>query len=52
MCPADVRFRGQSGHGDERPECLLLTQSGHERLGIAAAQNDGLAYSAARKSLL
>jgi len=25
----NVRFWGQSGHRDERPECLLLTQSGH-----------------------
>jgi hypothetical protein len=22
-------FGGKSGHGDEQPECLLLTQSGH-----------------------
>jgi hypothetical protein len=27
-----VRFRGQSGHWLEMPRCLLLTQSGHERL--------------------
>ena len=27
---SNVRFWGKSGHGDERPECLLLTQSGHE----------------------
>jgi hypothetical protein len=27
--PGDVRFWGDSGHGNERPECLLLTQSGH-----------------------
>jgi hypothetical protein len=25
----NVRFRGQSGHGFLRCECLLLTQSGH-----------------------
>jgi hypothetical protein len=25
-CPL---FGGKSGHGDEQPECLLLTQSGH-----------------------
>jgi hypothetical protein len=36
----DVRFWGKSGHRDFRARCLLLTQSGHERLRIAAAQTD------------
>src|SRR6516162_8938405 len=37
---SDVRFWGQSGHGADALECLLLTQSGHAPLRIAAAQND------------
>jgi hypothetical protein len=34
------------------PRCLLLTQSGHWRLKIAAAQLTPEPYSAGRKSLL
>jgi hypothetical protein len=34
----NVRFWGNSGHGDERPECLLMTQSGSGRLRIAVVQ--------------
>ena len=36
--PNYVRFRGNSGHPPDLAECLLLTQSGHERPGIIAAQ--------------
>ena len=30
----NVRFRGQSGHAFLHCICLLLTQSGHDRLGV------------------
>jgi len=36
----DVRFRGQSGHPLGLDECLLMTQRGHQRFRIAAAQTD------------
>ena len=35
----DVRLWG-CGHGADALECLLLHQSGHERLRIAAVQTD------------
>ena len=34
------RFWGQSGDRDSRARCLLLTQSGHERLRIAAVPHN------------
>jgi hypothetical protein len=37
--PADVRFRGQSGHGSRVAECPLMTQSGHS--GYSAAIRPG-----------
>jgi hypothetical protein len=37
---AIVCFRGNSGHHKLKPPCLLVTQSGHERLRIAAVQTD------------
>jgi len=36
----NVRFRGQSGHDADLMRCLLLTQSGHDRVGIAAVQTN------------
>ena len=36
----NIRFRRQSGHWVKGLECLLLTQSGHERFRIAAVQTD------------
>jgi hypothetical protein len=36
----NVRFRGQSGHRNLRASRPLLTQSGHERLRVAAVQLD------------
>ena len=36
----NVRFTPESGHWLEMPQCLLLTQSGHRRLKIAAMQLD------------
>ena len=36
----DVRFRGYSGHQRATIQCLLLTQSGRQRLQIAAMQTD------------
>jgi hypothetical protein len=38
--PMNVRFRGKSGHRALLSPCLLLTQSGHGRLRIAAVQLD------------
>src|SRR6516162_5034287 len=38
--PSNVRFWGQSGHRRGDLQCLLLTQSGHERVRIAAMQTD------------
>jgi hypothetical protein len=36
----NVCFWGQSGHRVEALRCPLLTQSGHERVRIAAMQTD------------
>jgi hypothetical protein len=36
----NVRFRGKSGHRNSPVSCLLVTQSGHEALRIAAVQTE------------
>ena len=41
IAAANVRFWGNSGHQVTALQCPLLTQSGHERLRIAAVQTDG-----------
>ena len=35
----DVRYWGQSEHRADAPQCLLLTQSGHDWPRISAAQD-------------
>src|SRR6516162_8581356 len=49
---SNVRFWGQSGHHPNMPSCPLLTQSGHQRLKIAAPQLDPEPHFAVHKSLL
>jgi hypothetical protein len=48
----NVRFWGQSGHCLNALRCLLLTQSGHEGLRIAAVQTGLKPHFAGSKSLL
>ena len=45
---SDVRFWVNNGHQRAPIRCLLLTQSGHERLKIAASQNERLLLAACR----
>ena len=36
FCTANVRFRGQNGHSDYGPKCLLVNQSGRKPIFRAA----------------
>jgi hypothetical protein len=36
----NVRFRGSSRHHNTRAQCPLMTQGGHKRVKIAAAQSE------------
>jgi hypothetical protein len=38
-CNAHVRFRGQSGHRVDLPQCLLMTQSGHRGRKVLASKS-------------
>jgi hypothetical protein len=49
LSSANVRIWGQSGHRDFRGSRLLLTQSGHEGLRIAATRRVGLAVESIRR---
>src|SRR5262249_49774092 len=37
-----VRFRGQSGHCADVPQCPLLTQNGHRLIDLVASRRPGL----------
>ena len=47
VSPTDVCFRGQSGHGPDGLECLLMTPSGHSEglLGLRIGPRFGAALS-------
>jgi hypothetical protein len=50
--PITLSMSAFGGKAGNLRECPLMTQSGHERLRIAAMQTDPETHSAGRKSLL